>query len=134
MTFRTIHKQVKEDLAKTKTDIEKTVKDLADDRNVITIKGSEVSTLKEQVKCVFRHLCLSVCGFANVESCVCVFVVGWCVRVCDTHTRLHIRKSFCNLPFCTIHALANIGLSLSLTPSLSLSFSLALALSLALSL
>jgi hypothetical protein len=77
MTFRTIHthKQLKEDLAKAKADVEKTEKDLADAKNVITCKGSEVSTLKEQVKCVLRHLCLFVCMllvFANVESCMCV--------------------------------------------------------------
>ena len=33
-------------------DVEKTEKGLADAKNVITSKQSEISTLKEQVKCV----------------------------------------------------------------------------------
>ena len=48
MTFRTIHKQLKEDLAKAKADIEKTEKDLADAKNCVTSKDSEVLTV---------HLC-----------------------------------------------------------------------------
>ena len=73
MTFRTIHKQLKEDLVKAKTDIEKTEKDLADAKHVITSKGSEVSTLKEQVKCVLGYLWLFVCMFGlRMWSLVCV--------------------------------------------------------------
>ena len=76
MTFRTIHKQFKEDLAKAKADIEKTEKDLADAKHVITSKGSDVSTLKEQVKCVLGHvlsdyLCVCLvceCGVLYVQS------------------------------------------------------------------
>jgi hypothetical protein len=65
-------------------DVEKTEKGLADAKNVITSKDCEVSTLKEQVQCVLvlAHCCLFARMFANVESCVRVFTVGWCFNVC----------------------------------------------------
>jgi hypothetical protein len=72
MTFRTIHKQLKEDLAKAKADVEKTEKDLADAKHGISSKGAEVSTLKEQVKCVLGHLCLFAGMFGlRMWSLVC---------------------------------------------------------------
>jgi hypothetical protein len=52
-----MHKQLKEDVAKAKADVEKTEKSLADAKNVITSKDCEVSTLKEQVQCVLAHCC-----------------------------------------------------------------------------
>ena len=55
-----MHKQLKEELAKAKADIEKTEKGLADAKGVITSKDCEVSTLKEQVQCVLAHCCLFV--------------------------------------------------------------------------
>jgi peptidoglycan hydrolase CwlO-like protein len=42
-------KQLKEESAKAKADVEKTEKALADAKNVITSKDTEVSTLKEQL-------------------------------------------------------------------------------------
>ena len=78
-----MHKQLKEELAKAKADVEKTEKGLADAKGVITSKDCEVSTLKEQVQCVLAHFCLFVRMFANVESCMRVFAVGWCVFVCQ---------------------------------------------------
>ena len=74
MTIRTIHKQLKEDLAKAKADVEKTEKDLADAKHGISSKGAEVSTLKEQVKCVlgiyvYLRVCLVCeCGVLSAQS------------------------------------------------------------------
>jgi hypothetical protein len=71
ITYRTIHKQLKKELARNmaeaKADVEKTEKDLADAKNVITSKDSEVSTV---------HLCVYVCicVFFFVRVCVCVCV------------------------------------------------------------
>ena len=54
ITFRTGHKQLKKEtarnMAKAKADVEKTEKDLADAKDVITSKESEASTV---------HLCFN---------------------------------------------------------------------------
>ena len=72
MTFRTIQKQLKEELSKTKTDVKKTEKDLAEAKNVATSKDSDVASLMEQVECVLGHLYLFVCMFGlRMRSLVC---------------------------------------------------------------
>ena len=74
-------KQLKEESAKAKADVEKTEKALADAKNVITSKDSEIQSKdsqiqswKEQVKCVLVHFFRFVSVPANVDACTCVFV------------------------------------------------------------
>jgi len=77
--FRTIHKQLKDELAKAKADVEEAQKGLADAKNVMTSKDSEVSTLKEEVKCVLKLFVFVVVSLRMRSLvCVCLWLGGVC--------------------------------------------------------